>query len=134
VLIGHQRGHKILAAGDLNILYGYGERGSSYWRDRYLSVFRRLEAIGLRFVGPQATEGGQQAFPWPSELPRGSKNVPTYRTRQGDPSTGTRQLDFLFASEDIADRVRVRAFNAPDEWGPSDHCRVQIEFLEDRER
>ena len=29
-LIGTQSGHKIIAAGDLNILHGYGERGSSY--------------------------------------------------------------------------------------------------------
>jgi hypothetical protein len=29
-LIGRQRGHKVIAAGDLNVLYGYGEHGSPY--------------------------------------------------------------------------------------------------------
>ena len=39
-----------------------------------------------------------------------------------------RQLDFVFASIDIADQVRVRALNEPKEWGNSDHCRVAIEI------
>ena len=29
----------MLAAGDLNILYGYGENGSAYWAARYATVF-----------------------------------------------------------------------------------------------
>ena len=133
-LIARQHGHKIIAAGDLNVLYGYGEDSSPYWRDRYSSIFYRFEAIGLHFVGPQAPEGWQQASPWPSELPVGSRNVPTYRRRQRDPRTATRQLDFVVASREIAGRVRVRALNEPDDWGPSDHCQVQIELLEDREK
>jgi hypothetical protein len=52
-LVGQQAGHRILAAGDLNILYGYGEHGSPYWASRYATAFARMEAIGLRFVGPQ---------------------------------------------------------------------------------
>jgi hypothetical protein len=36
-------------------------------------------------------------------------------------------LDFVFVSKAISDRVSVRAINEPDEWGPSDHCRVEIE-------
>jgi len=36
-------------------------------------------------------------------------------------------LDFVFASERLAERVRVRALNEPEEWGPSDHCRVEVE-------
>lgn len=30
-LIGQQSGHNIIAAGDLNILHGYGEDGCAYW-------------------------------------------------------------------------------------------------------
>ena len=41
-LIGRQRGHKIIAAGDLNILYGYGEYKSPYWKDRYDTVFASI--------------------------------------------------------------------------------------------
>lgn len=127
-LIGRQQGHKLIAAGDLNVLHGYGEYGSPYWKARYDTVFTRMEALGLRFVGPQAPSGGAQAMPWPEELPPDSRNVPTYRTRQRHPETGTRQLDFVFASVEIYDRVSARALNTPENWGPSDHCRVLIEF------
>src|SRR5690606_23486179 len=51
-LIGQQGGHRIIAAGDLNILHGYGEHGSAYWAARYQTVFDRLKAMGLSFVGP----------------------------------------------------------------------------------
>jgi len=127
-LIGQQSGHKIIAAGDLNILYGYGEYKSKYWGKRYNTVFDRMDAIGLRFVGPQAPEGGRQAEPWPEELPEGSLNVPTYHHNQQTPATASRQLDFVFASESIADRVFVKALNSVEDWGPSDHCRVMIEL------
>ncbi len=53
---------------------------------------------------------------------------PTYRTRREDPSTGRRQLGFVFASESIADSLTVRALNGRDEWGPSDHCRIAIDL------
>lgn len=43
------------------------------------------------------------------------------------PATASRQLDFVFASEAIAERVRVRAKNDVADWGPSDHCRVFIQ-------
>ena len=127
VFIGRQTGHRLLAAGDLNILYGYGENGSDYWGRRYESVFARMEALGLDFVGPQAPHG-RQADPWPSELPCDSKNVPTYYHKSTQtPATATRQLDFAFASNGLAESVSVRALNDPDEWGPSDHCRLEIE-------
>lgn len=126
VLIGQQKGHRILVAGDLNILYGYGENGSAYWASRYATVFRRMQALGLSLVGPQAP-AGRRADPWPDELPRTSNNVPTYHTTRQTPATATRQLDFVFASSGLAECVRVRALNDPDHWGPSDHCRVEIE-------
>lgn len=125
LLIGQEKRHRIIAAGDLNLLYGYGENGSPYWARRYMTIFDRFKAIGLRFVGPQSPNG-QQAEPRPDELPADSKNVPTFRTRRRNPSTATRQLDFVFASEAIADRVQTSALNGPEEWGPSDHCRVRI--------
>ena len=37
------------------------------------------------------------------------------------------QLDYVFASRGFHERVRVRALNAPRDWGPSDHCRLVIE-------
>ncbi len=125
-LIGSQKKHKIIAAGDLNILHGYGEGCSLYWKRRYDTIFDRFSALCLRFIGPQAPDGGKQASPWPSELPEGSCNVPTFRTHKEKPETANRQLDFVFASESIADRLSVRAANNPEDWGPSDHCRIYI--------
>ena len=123
VFIGKQKGHRILAAGDLNILHGYGDGGSAYWASRFGTVFARMEALGLPFVGPQAPDG-RQADPWPDELPLGSKDVPTHHPK---PYPATRQLDFVFASEGMVDSVYVRALNEPEQWGPSDHCRLSIE-------
>ena len=125
--IGRQQGHRILAAGDLNILRGHGENGSEYWASRYGTMFERMDALGLAFVGPEHPNG-RQADPWPDELPRGSLNVPTYYSaQQRTPAAATRQLDFVFVSRGLADSVSVRAINEPSQWGPSDHCRLEIE-------
>ena len=126
-LIGQQSGHRIVAAGDLNILHGYGEHGSAYWASRYATVFSRMSALGLSLVGPQAPSG-LRADPWPDELPVTSNNVPTYHTNRQTPGEATRQLDFVFASRAFAKHVHVRALNEPERWGPSDHCRVEIEI------
>jgi hypothetical protein len=128
VFIGQQTRHRIIAAGDLNILHGYGEGGNSYWGGRYTTVFDRMKAIGLPFVGPQAP-AGRRADPWPEELPQTSNDVPTFHTNLKNPAAASRQLDFVFASNALADKVDVKALNEPDEWGPSDHCRLEIEVL-----
>ena len=60
--IGHENSqtHRIRAAGDLNILQGYGDGGSPpYWEARYRSVFESMAAIGMEFVGPQVSDGRQ---------------------------------------------------------------------------
>jgi endonuclease/exonuclease/phosphatase family metal-dependent hydrolase len=56
--------------------------------------------------------------------------VPTYHTRAQGPAGAQRQLDFVFASRSIAERVTTRALNDVEEWGASDHCRVAIEVDE----
>ena len=124
--IGRQQKHRIIAAGDLNILHGHGEDGSPYWATRYQSVFTRMQAMGLSFVGPQFPHG-RQAYPWPEDLPRESCNVPTYYSTRATPASATRQLDFVFASTGLSDHLKVRALNEPEQWGPSDHCRLEIE-------
>ena len=127
--IGQQDGHRILAAGDLNVLKGYGEYGNRYWAGRYGSVFDRMEALGLLFVGPQHPHG-RQADPWPDELPTRQQER-THIPHEEAPDASDcnqRQLDFVFASKGMADSVCVRALNDPDpdKWGPSDHCRIEI--------
>jgi len=127
-IVNDASSHRIIAAGDLNILHRYGDYGDPYWAARYATVFDRAEPMGLRFVGPQAPDG-RQANPWPAELPEDSLNVPTFHTSRRDPMGATRQLDFVFTSHALADRLSVRALNAdPNEWGPSDHCRLAIEL------
>ena len=124
VFLGGDNPRRILAGGDLNILYGYEEGGRNL-SPRYQSVFDRMEAIGFSFVGPQFPNG-RQAYPWPDELPKDSLNVPTFHHSRRKPETATRQLDFVFASKELADDLEVRAINQPDEWGPSNHCRIEI--------
>lgn len=121
LFIGRQRGHRVIATGDLTVYYGYGDNGSSYWKGRYDTVFDRMAAIGMPLVGPQHPNG-RQTDPWPDGLPRDSLNVPTYRHNSGTED----QLDFVFASESMVDSVKVSALNGLDEWGPSDHCRIEI--------
>lgn len=125
-LIGNKTRHRIVAAGDLNTLFGHGEDGDPYFADRHATVFERMKSLGLSFVGPQYPNG-RQAEPWPDELPPDSRNVPTYYRPGQNPATATRQLDFVFASRSMADSVRTRALNGVDEWGPSDRCRIEIE-------
>lgn len=125
-LLGRRPPHRLIVAGDWNLLRGHGENGNAYWKARYDTVFDRAETLGLHFVGPEYPNG-RQADPWPDELPHDSLCVPTFRHSRQTPATATRQLDFVFASTAIADQVQVRALNAPEAWGPSDHCQVMIE-------
>lgn len=128
-LIASKRGHRVIVAGDFNLLRGYGENGDVYWKGRYETVFARMAALGLPCVGPRFPHG-RCADPWPEELPRESSNVPTYRSTRQGVSAESRQLDFVFASEALVPRLSVRARNGVDEWGPSDHCRIDIELRE----
>ncbi len=64
--------------------------------------------------------------PWPDELPKDSTNVPTFHHSGQTPQTATRQLDFVFASESMSEQVTATALNAPEQWGGSDHCQIQI--------
>lgn len=129
MFIAKDNGHRVLAAGDMNILRGYGEYGDSYWAARYQTVFDRMAAMGLPFVGPEYPNG-RQADPWPDELPLDSKNVPTFHSNRQSPETAMRQLDYVFASTELTGSLKVCALNGPEEWGPSDHCRIEIELAE----
>ena len=81
-----------------------------------------FQAIGLRIAGPQFTLG-QRPRVWPEGLDEDSLNVPTWSGVDGD-----RQLDWVAASHSLVDRLTVNALNGPEEWGPSDHCRILIEI------
>lgn len=127
--IGHSDAarHRIVAAGDLNLLHGYGDAGDPYWEARYRSVFERMRAIGLEFAGPQAPNGRQSTTP-PVGQPADSRNVVTFAPNGPSPANAVSQLDYAFASRGFHERIKVRALNEGDEWGPSDHCRLLIKI------
>ena len=128
-LLSTQKDHRIIVAGDFNIYRGEGDRGSSYWKRRYDTVFDRMEALGLPFIGPSGCVD-PVGEPARSGTSGDRPNVPTFRTKQKDASTAAHQLDFVFASESLRPRLTVRALCGDDEWGPSDHCRVQIDLAD----
>ena len=122
--------HRILAAGDLNIAHGYGDGGDPYWEARYRSVFERMAAIGLEFMGPQAPNG-RQAETLATGEPADSRNVITFYLPGKNPATASNnQLDYVFASRGFQESVKVRAMNDVEEWGASDHCRLLIKVAD----
>ena len=126
--IGHTdpKKHRILAAGDLNMFYGAtGSTLSLPARDR--TVWGRMQALGLEFLGPQSPHGRRASSP-PADVPSDTKNVPTYYQRGGRAETARDQLDYAFASRGFHETVSVRAMNEIEEWGSSDHCRLMIKI------
>ena len=118
--------HRIIAAGDLNMIYNLGSPEWDGSRDH--SVWTRMDAVGLEFMGPFYPNGGRRASNQRDELAPDSLNVPTYYTTgEKTPEAASQQLDYAFASRGFHKEVRVRAMNGVDEWGPSDHCRLLIE-------
>ena len=135
--IGHTNpaSHRLLAAGDLNTIYGAVENSRLEMPARAQTIFSRADALGLEFLGPR-WPAGQRSEPPSEEVPADTRNVPTYltpgrlRQMRESPADGAacgNQLDYVFASRGFHERVRVRALNAPRDWGPSDHCRLVIE-------
>ena len=115
--------HRIVAAGDLNMCFG----DCDYFTSRAQTVFDRMSALGLEYVGPRYPNGSK-ADPAPEVLAEGSLDVPTYYSNRMTPETAQLQLDHVFASRGLADYVTTRAMNSVEEWGPSDHCRIVIDL------
>ncbi len=121
--------YRILAAGDLNLVYTTTGRGPWFRRERL--VWDRFEALGMEFLGPQVPNGRQSAARQPGTS-TDTKNVPTYYTaRQKVAANAVRQLDYVFASRGFHEQVTAWALNDITEWGPSDHCRLLIEVRTD---
>ncbi len=129
--IGHRdpNNHRILAAGDLNTIYECTDT-SLVIPERERTVFDRMDALGLEFIGPRYPNG-RKAEPTPPGLPPDTLNVPTYYTTHARcPEKAQNQLDYVFASRGFHRSVRARALNGKNrnEWGSSDHCRILIEI------
>ena len=119
--------HRILAAGDLNLIHGATAAQSTVHPVRDRTVLDRMDALGLEFLGPRYP-AGRRADPAPPRLPTDTLNVPTFHHSTESPATASLQLDYVFASRGFHERVDVRALNAAEEWGASDHCRLLIEI------
>ena len=120
--------HRILAGGDLNMIYG-GCDELGVWRwDR--TIWDRFQSLGLEFMGPQQPNGRPpEPGIVPADVPDDTRNVPThYKKGNENPQKAATQLDYVFASRGFHNQVSVRAMNGIDEWGPSDHCRLMIEL------
>ena len=109
----------------MNMIYGVNA-GSLSLVDRERTVWARMEALGLEFIGPQLPNGRPANSSQP-DVPEDTKNVPTYHTTRQSPADANHQLDYAFASRGFHNDVRVRALNGVDEWESSDHCRLLIE-------
>ena len=79
------------------------------WWNSETNVFGDMMRIGLPLVGPHSA----------------TYYSPLHRQT---PSDASLQLDYVFASRAIAHRLKVRALNDPSDWGPSDHCRIVVDF------
>ncbi len=119
--------HRILAAGDLKMFYGATDDNKLELPARAGTVFDRMDAIGLKLVGPQGKDADRQANPTPSGLVVGNKNVPTFHGVGEKPPDAKNQFDYVFASKGFDKSVTVYAMNGSANWGPSDHCRIWIE-------
>ena len=89
-----------IVGGDLNI-----------WPNSKTTMFGDMMRIGLPLIGPHAATYYNP--------PLGQK-----------PSDANIQNDYVFASRSLAHRLTVRALNDPNDWGPSDHCRIVIDLEE----
>ena len=83
-------GHRVLAAGDMNILRDYGEYGDEYWAARYKTVFDRMATMGLLCVGRNTRMAGRP-IPGPTNCRETAGMSPPFiptgkrRRRQGHP-------------------------------------------------
>ena len=119
--------HRILAAGDLNMCYGTDAVPPRSLLARERTVWDRMNALGMEFLGPQHPAGRRAD---PVEGASDTQNVVTYHTTKQKPETARIQLDYAFASRGFHEAISVRALNSVEEWGSSDHCRLLIEIEE----
>ncbi|MYE05653.1 MAG: endonuclease/exonuclease/phosphatase family protein [Chloroflexi bacterium] len=113
--------HRIIAAGDLNMAYKLPPDRPGSFAERERTIFTRMEALGMEFLGPRHPHGRR------ADPPHDPRNVPTYHSSQREPATAEHQLDYVFASRGLHESVSVRALNAVEDWGSSDHCRIVID-------
>ncbi len=112
------RRSRVIAAGYWSINRGWSSEPTDFWNEREVlhiqTAFDRMQALGFRHLRPKGRPGYRDA-------------VVTFKPIGLSPAEAWGQLHYVFATENIADRVSVCALNEPSNWGPSDHCRLVID-------
>lgn len=93
-LLLHPPGAGLVIAGDFNAYYRYGDAEDA----RYMTVFNRLEAYDMTFVGPQ---GDAPLARCRCKLGDDCRHVHTYLHHK-KPENNALQLDFVYASSHLA--------------------------------
>lgn len=115
--------HRVLAAGDLNMVYGWRDDNPTSYGARERTVWDRMEALGMEYLGPKFPNG-RRVCPSESGAPEDTENVRTYHTSRSSPMKAYIQLDHAFASKGFDKGIETRALNCVCQWGSSDHCRI----------
>ncbi len=125
--------HRLLAAGDLGTIHQAADNSRMENPVRARTIFDRMQALGLVFMGPQWPDANRQAYPLPPGVPKDTRNVPTWvagrqrRLMLDEDIVSGFQYDYVFASRGFHDRVHVHAMNDAAGFGPSTHCRIRID-------
>ena len=118
--------HRVLAAGDLNMVYGWRDHNPTSYSAREKTVWDRMSALGMEYLGPKAPHG-RRVCPADYGGPEDTENVRTYHTSRSSPQNAYIQLDHIFASRGFHEGISTRAMNRVCQWGSSDHCRLVME-------
>lgn len=100
-----QGDHRIIASGDLNMADKLPPERRESFPERERTVFARMAALGLELLGPRYPHGR-------------SADRSRDRARVSDGGAPTR---LRLRPLGLHESVRVRALNAPEDWGASDH-------------
>ena len=118
--------HRVLAAGDLNTVYGWRDDEPTSYGARERTVWNRMSALGMEYLGPKHPNG-RRVCPSASGVPEDTENVRTFYTSRSSPLNAYIQLDHVFASRGFHEGIKTRALNCVCQWGSSDHCRLVME-------
>lgn len=102
------RRSRVIAAGDWSIFRGWSSHPTAIWNKcealQFHAEFDRMRALSLRHFMREGRRGHRDA-------------VVTFKPIGLSPAQAWGQLDFVFATENFADRMSVVALNDPSAWG-----------------
>jgi endonuclease/exonuclease/phosphatase family metal-dependent hydrolase len=133
LLVGSRRTvHRtpVLLAGDFNATTQVA--AETTWQveiDEARVLFDRLRVLGLHDVVAKTRDTRQRLDGCTCPAPETCSHVRTYRNRNRTDSRPT-QLDYVFASEQLASNAKCTVFDREDAWALSDHCPLVIDVTD----